>query len=129
MQKKILLLGSGELGKDLVIALQCMGQHVIAVDSYACAAAMQVADEFEVINMLDGDALDKIVAKHQPDLIVPEIEAIRTERFYDYEKQGITVVPSAKAADFTMNRKEIRNLASEELKLRTAKYRYAKSSK
>jgi hypothetical protein len=80
-------------------------QTVIAVDSYENAPAMQVAHGFEVINMLDGDALDHIVAKHQPDFIVPEIEAIRTERFYDYEKQGITVVPSAKAANFTMNRK------------------------
>jgi len=86
---------------------------------------MQVAHEFEVINMLDGDALDKIVAKHKPDLIVPEIEAIRTERFYDYEKQGITVVPSAKAANFTMNRKAIRDLAAKELGLRTANYSYA----
>ncbi len=90
-----MLLGSGELGKELVIALQRLGQHVIAVDSYLNAPAMQVAHEFEVINMLDGEALDKIVAKHKPHLIVPEIEAIRTERFYDYEKQGITVVPSA----------------------------------
>ncbi len=125
MQKKILLLGSGELGKELVIALQRLGQHVIAVDSYAGAPAMQVAHEFEVINMLDGTALDAIVAKHKPDLIVPEIEAIRTERFYEYEKQGITVVPSAKAANFTMNRKAIRDLASKELGLRTAKYKYA----
>jgi len=125
MQKKILLLGSGELGKELVIALQRLGQHVIAVDSYAGAPAMQVAHEFEVINMLDGDALDKIVAKHKPDLIVPEIEAIRTERFYDYEKQDITVVPSAKAANFTMNRKAIRDLAAKELGLRTANYKYA----
>src|SRR5476651_2508258 len=101
MQKKILLLGSGELGKELVISLQRLGQTVIAVDSYAGAPAMQVAQDCEVINMLDGDALDAIIAKHQPDLIVPEIEAIRTERFYDYEKQGITVVPSAKAANFT----------------------------
>jgi phosphoribosylglycinamide formyltransferase 2 len=125
MQKKILLLGSGELGKELVIALQRLGQHVIAVDSYAGAPAMQVAHEFEVINMLDGDALDKVVAKHKPDLIVPEIEAIRTERFYEYEKQGITVVPSAKAANFTMNRKAIRDLAAKELGLRTANYKYA----
>lgn len=125
MQKKILLLGSGELGKELVIALQRLGQHVIAVDSYAGAPAMQVAHEFEVINMLDGDALDKVVAKHKPDLIVPEIEAIRTERFYEYEKQGITVVPSAKAANFTMNRKAIRDLAAKELGLRTANYIYA----
>src|SRR5882757_9674545 len=125
MQKKVMLLGSGELGKEVVIALQRLGQYVIAVDSYPEAPAMQVAHEFEVINMLDGDALDKIVAKHKPDLIVPEIEAIRTERFYDYEKQGITVVPSARAANFTMNRKAIRDLAAKELGLRTANYRYA----
>ncbi len=124
-QKKIMLLGSGELGKEVVIALQRLGQYVIAVDSYAGAPAMQVAHEFEVINMLDGDALDKLVAKHKPDLIVPEIEAIRTERFYDYEKSGVTVVPSAKAANFTMNRKAIRDLASKELGLKTAAYLYA----
>jgi len=128
MQKKILLLGSGELGKEFVIAAQRIGQTVIAVDSYENAPAMQVAHGFEVINMLDGSALDRIVAKHQPDFIVPEIEAIRTERFYDYEKQGITVVPSAKAANFTMNRKAIRDLASKDLGLRTANYRYATTS-
>ena len=125
MHKKILLLGSGELGKELVIALKRLGQTVIAVDSYAAAPAMQVADGFEVIDMLNGDELDDVVNKHQPDLIVPEIEAIRTERFYDYEKQGMQVVPSAKAANFTMNRKLIRDLASKELSLRTAKYFYA----
>ena len=128
MQKKILLLGSGELGKEFVIAAQRIGQTVIAADSYAGAPAMQVADAFEVINMLDGTALDAIVAKHNPDFIVPEIEAIRTERFYDYEKQGITVVPSAKAANFTMNRKAIRDLAAKDLGLRTANYRYATSA-
>lgn len=128
MTKKILLLGSGELGKEFVIAAQRIGQKVIAVDSYENAPAMQVAHHFEVINMLDGAELDRIVAKHQPDFIVPEIEAIRTERFYDYEKQGITVVPSAKAANFTMNRKAIRDLAAKELGLRTAKYRYATSA-
>lgn len=125
MQKKVMLLGSGELGKEVVIALQRLGQHVIAVDSYGDAPAMQVAHEFEVINMLDGAALDKAVAKHKPDIIVPEIEAIRTEQFYGYEKQGITVVPSAKAANFTMNRKAIRDLAAKELGLRTAKHKYA----
>lgn len=125
MHKKILLLGSGELGKEFVIACQRLGQYIIACDSYAGAPAMQVAHEFEVFNMLDGDALDAVVAKHQPDLIVPEIEAIRTERFYDYEKQGIQVVPSARAANFTMNRRAIRDLAAMELKLRTAKYFYA----
>lgn len=127
MQKKILLLGSGELGKEFVIAAQRIGQYVIAVDSYDNAPAMQVAHEREVINMLDGSELDRIVAKHNPDFIVPEIEAIRTERFYDYEKQGITVVPSAKAANFTMNRKAIRDLAAKDLGLRTATYRYATS--
>ena len=125
---KILLLGSGELGKEFVIAAQRIGQTIIAVDNYENAPAMQVAHSFEVINMLDGTELDRIVTKHQPDFIVPEIEAIRTERFYEYEKQGITVVPSAKAANFTMNRKAIRDLASKELGLRTAKYRYATSS-
>lgn len=127
MNKKILLLGSGELGKEFVIAAQRIGQTVIAVDSYENAPAMQVAHGFEVINMLDGTELDRIIAKHQPDFIVPEIEAIRTERFYDYEKQGITVVPSAKAANFTMNRKAIRDLAAKELGLKTANYRYATS--
>ncbi len=123
--KKIMLLGSGELGKEFVIAVKRLGQYVVAVDSYNDAPAQQVADEREVINMLDGNELDKIVAKHKPDIIVPEIEAIRTERFYDYEKQGIQVVPSAKAANFTMNRKAIRDLAAKELKLKTAKYEYA----
>lgn len=128
MKTKILLLGSGELGKEFVITAQRIGQTVIAVDSYENAPAMQVAHGFEVINMLDGAELDRIVAKHQPDFIVPEIEAIRTERFYDYEKQGTTVVPSAKAANFTMNRKAIRDLAAKELGLRTANYRYATSA-
>jgi phosphoribosylglycinamide formyltransferase 2 len=127
MHKKIMLLGSGELGKEFVIAAQRLGQYIIAVDSYNDAPAQQVADEREVINMLDGAELDRIVAKHQPDIIVPEIEAIRTERFYDYEQQGIQVVPSARAANFTMNRKAIRDLAAKELGLRTANYRYANS--
>ncbi|HLU51673.1 MAG TPA: hypothetical protein VKZ42_05865, partial [Flavobacteriaceae bacterium] len=125
MRKKILLLGSGELGKEFVIACQRLGQYVIACDSYTGAPAMQVAHEFEVLDMLDGQKLDEIVAKHRPDIIVPEIEAIRTERFYDYEKQGVKVVPSAKAANFTMNRKAIRDLAALELGIRTAPYRYA----
>ena len=125
MLKKILLLGAGELGKEFVIACKRLGQYVIAVDSYKGAPAMQVSDEYEIINMLDGAALDEIVAKHQPDIIVPEIEAIRTERFYDYESQGIQVVPSAKAANFTMNRKAIRDLAAKDLGVKTAKYAYA----
>ena len=127
MRKKILLLGSGELGKELVIALQRLGQYIIAVDSYENAPAMQVAQEYEVIDMLDGDALDELVDKHKPDLIVPEVESIRTERFFDYEKQGYTVIPSAKAANFTMNRKAIRDLAAKELGIKTATYRYAKN--
>ena len=127
MRNKILLLGSGELGKEVVIALQRLGQYVIAVDSYPNAPAMQVAHDFEVINMLDGDALDEVVKKHNPDIIVPEVESIRTERFYDYEKQGFKVVPSAKAANFTMNRKAIRDLAAIDLKIKTAKYKYATS--
>ena len=125
--KKILLLGSGELGKEFVIACQRLGQYVIAVDSYDHAPAMQVAHEKEITNMLDGDALDSLVEKHQPDLIIPEIEAIRTERFYEYEKQGFNVVPSAKAANYTMNRKSIRDLAAKDLNVRTAPYRYATS--
>lgn len=129
MKKKILLLGSGELGKEFVIAAQRLGQTVIAVDSYDEAPAMHVADGREVINMLDGDALDALVIKHKPDYIVPEIEAIRTERFYDYEKQGYTVIPSAKAANYTMNRKSIRDLAAKELGLKTATYQYATSAK
>lgn len=127
MVKKILLLGSGELGKEFVIAAKRLGQTVIAVDNYEGAPAQQVADAYEVINMLDGNELDRIVAKHKPDIIVPEIEAIRTERLYDYEKSGIQVVPSAKAANYTMNRRAIRELAAKELGLRTAKYLYASS--
>jgi len=127
MRNKILLLGSGELGKEVVIAMQRLGQYVIAVDNYKDAPAMQVAHEFEVINMLDGKELDRIVAKHKPDFIVPEVESIRTERFYEYEKQGYNVIPSAKAANFTMNRKSIRDLAAVDLGLKTAKYKYANS--
>lgn len=125
--KKILLLGSGELGKEFVIAAQRLGQYVIACDSYVGAPAMQVADAYEVFSMLDGEALDRAVAKHQPDIIVPEIEAIRTERLYDYESQGIQVTPSARAVNYTMNRKAIRDLAAKELGLKTARYFYAKS--
>jgi len=120
-----MLLGSGELGKEFVIACQRLGQYVLAVDSYKDAPAMQVAHEFAVIDMLDGSALDALVASFQPDIIVPEIEAIRTEHLYAYEASGIQVVPSAKAANFTMNRKAIRDLAAKDLGIRTAKYRYA----
>ncbi|MCM1109093.1 MAG: formate-dependent phosphoribosylglycinamide formyltransferase [Clostridium sp.] len=125
MTKKIMLLGSGELGKEFVIACKRKGQYVVACDSYAGAPAMQVADECEVFSMLDGDALMAAVEKHRPDIIVPEIEAIRTERLYDCEAMGIQVVPSARAVNFTMNRKSIRELAHTELGLKTADYRYA----
>ena len=125
--KKILLLGSGELGKEFTIAAKRAGQYVIACDSYDNAPAMQVADEREVFSMLDGDALAAVVARHRPDIIVPEIEAIRTERLFEMEEQGIQVVPSAKAVNFTMNRRAIRDLAAKELGLRTAKYFYAKT--
>lgn len=125
--KKILLLGSGELGKEFTIAAQRLGLHVVACDAYPGAPAMQVADEFEVFHMLDGDALEKAVAKHRPDIIVPEIEAIRTEKLYEFEAQGVQVTPSAKAVNFTMNRKAIRDLAAKDLGLKTAKYFYATS--
>lgn len=127
MTKKILLLGSGELGKEFVIAAKRLGQYVVACDSYENAPAMQVADECEVFSMLDGEALDRVVAKHHPDIIVPEIEAIRTERLYHFEEEGIQVVPSARAVNYTMNRKAIRDLAAKELGLKTAKYFYATS--
>ena len=125
--KKILLLGSGELGKEFVIAAKRKGVYVVACDRYAGAPAMQVADECEVFSMLDGDALEAVVRKHQPDIIVPEIEAIRTERLFQFEEEGIQVVPSARAVNFTMNRRAIRDLANRELGLRTAKYFYAKT--
>ena len=127
MTKKIMLLGSGELGKEFTIAAKRVGLHVVACDRYNEAPAMQVADEREIFNMLDGDALAAAVEKHSPDIIVPEIEAIRTERLFDFEQRGIQVVPSAKAVNFTMNRRAIRDLASRELGLRTAKYYYAKT--
>ncbi len=100
---------------------------MVACDRYDNAPAMQVADEREVFSMLDGDALEAVVRKHKPDIIVPEIEAIRTERLFDFEKEGVQVVPSARAVNFTMNRRAIRDLASKELGLRTAKYFYAKT--
>ena len=125
MTKKILLLGSGELGKEFVIACKRLGQYVVACDKYEYAPAMQVADEHRVFNMLDGVELMRVVNEVQPDIIVPEIEAIRTEKLYECEKQGIQVVPSARAVNFTMNRKAIRELAHTELGLTTANYRYA----
>ncbi|MFW5535737.1 MAG: formate-dependent phosphoribosylglycinamide formyltransferase [Prevotella sp.] len=125
--KRIMLLGSGELGKEFTIAAKRAGAYVIACDKYAGAPAMQMADEHEVFDMLDGDLLEAAVKKHHPDIIVPEIEAIRTERLFEFEKQGIQIVPSARAVNYTMNRKAIRDLAAKELGIRTAKYFYAKT--
>lgn len=122
-----MLLGSGELGKEFVIACKRKGQYVIACDAYDNAPAMQVADEREVFHMLDGDALMEAVERHHPDIIVPEIEAIRTEKLIECENMGIKVVPSARAVNITMNRKAIRELAHTELGLKTANYRYAKT--
>lgn len=127
MTKKILLLGSGELGKEFVIACKRLGQYVVACDKYDQAPAMQVADERRVFDMLNGEELMRVVDEVHPDIIVPEIEAIRTEKLYECESRGIQVVPSAKAVNFTMNRKEIRELAHTELGLRTANYRYART--
>ncbi len=113
------------MGKEFTIACQRLGQYVIACDSYDNAPAMHVADEREVFHMLDGEALEKVVRKHKPDIIVPEIEAIRTEKLIQFEQEGIQVVPSAKAVNITMNRKELRDLAAQELGLKTAAYCYA----
>ncbi|MGO4524701.1 formate-dependent phosphoribosylglycinamide formyltransferase [Microvirga sp. 2MCAF35] len=124
---KLLLLGSGELGKEFVISAKRYGCYVVACDSYPGAPAMQVADEAEVFSMLDADALRLVIEKHRPDFIVPEIEAIRTEVLQEFEDKGLTVVPSARAASLTMNRDRIRDVAATELGLRTSKYRYAES--
>ena len=125
--KRIMLLGSGELGKEVIISLQRYGMFTIACDNYLNAPAMQVSDTFEVFDMLDGKALDAAIVKHKPDIIVPEVESIRTDRLYDYEVEGFHVVPSAKAANYTMNRKLIRDLAAKDLNLKTAPYEYASS--
>ena len=123
----ILLLGSGELGREFVIAAKRLGARVIACDSYDDAPAMQLADAREVFSMLDGEALRAAVIRHQPDLIVPEIEAIRTEVLAELEDQGFTIVPSARAAQLTMNRDAIRDLAAGELGLTTSQFGYAES--
>jgi phosphoribosylglycinamide formyltransferase 2 len=123
----ILLLGSGELGREFVISAKRLGARVIACDSYDNAPAMQLADAREVFSMLDGAALRAAAEKHRPDLIVPEIEAIRTEVLVDLEAEGFTIVPSARAAQLTMNRDAIRNLAAGELGLTTSQYGYAES--
>ncbi|WP_017665395.1 formate-dependent phosphoribosylglycinamide formyltransferase [Porphyrobacter sp. AAP82] len=123
----ILLLGSGELGREFVISAKRLGARVIACDSYDNAPAMQLADGREVFSILDGEALREAVIRHQPDLIVPEIEAIRTEMLADLEGEGFTIVPSARAAQLTMNRDAIRDLAAGELGLVTSQYGYAES--
>jgi phosphoribosylglycinamide formyltransferase 2 len=122
----ILLLGSGELGREFTISAKRLGARVIACDSYDDAPAMQVADGRDVFSMLDGDAL-RAIARHDPDLIVPEIEAIRTEVLEEVEAQGRTVVPSARATALTMNRDRIRDMAARELGVRTSRYLYAES--
>jgi phosphoribosylglycinamide formyltransferase 2 len=127
LPKKFLLLGSGELGKEFVIAAQRLGNYVIAVDRYANAPAMQVADCSEVISMLSAEDLERVVSKHQPDFIIPEIEAIRTEKLQEFEQRGITVIPTAMATNYTMNRDKIRELAHQQLGIRTANYAYATS--
>jgi phosphoribosylglycinamide formyltransferase 2 len=124
---KILLLGSGELGREFTISAKRLGAQVIACDSYAGAPAMQVADGFEIFSMLDADLLAAAIEKHQPDFVVPEVEAIRTEVLADFESKGITIVPSARATIMTMNRDRIREVAAVDLGLRTSRYRYAES--
>ncbi|WP_126146853.1 formate-dependent phosphoribosylglycinamide formyltransferase [Synechococcus elongatus] len=125
LPRRLMLLGSGELGKEFAIAAQRLGNTVIAVDRYAHAPAMQVADASAVISMLDGEALEAVVQEFQPDLIIPEIEAIRTEKLQEFEDRGLTVIPTARATHFTMNRDRIRDLAAQQLGLRTARYAYA----
>lgn len=122
---RLMLLGSGELGKEVVIEAQRLGVEVIAVDRYADAPAMQVAHRSHVVNMLDGDALKELVRQERPTYIVPEIEAISTVTLLELEKEGFTVIPTARATNLTMNREGIRRLAAEELGLPTAAYRFA----
>ena len=122
---RVLLCGSGELGKEVVIELQRLGAEVIACDRYENAPAMQVADRSYAFSMLDGEALREVIQKEKPDLIVPEIEAIATETLMELESEGFTVIPSARAAHLTMNREGIRRLAAEELGLATSPYGFA----
>jgi phosphoribosylglycinamide formyltransferase 2 len=124
---KILLLGSGELGREFVIAAKRLGAYVIACDAYEKAPAMQLADACEVFSMLDGEALAAVIEKHRPDHIVPEVEAIRTEVLKDFEDRGFSIVPSARATQLTMNRDRIRDVAANELGLTTSKFLYAES--
>ena len=126
LAKKVLLCGSGELGKEVVIELQRYGVEVIAVDSYADAPAMQVADRCHIISMLDGQELKRVIELEKPDLIVPEVEAIATDTLAEMEAAGsVTVIPTARATQLTMNREGIRRLAAEELGLKTSPFLFA----
>ena len=126
--KKIMLCGSGELGKEVVIELQRYGVEVIALDAYANAPAMQVADRSHVVSMLDGDSLREVILKEKPDLVVPEVEAIATDVLAELEEAGeVTIIPTARATQLTMNREGIRRLAAEELGLKTSPYQFAKT--
>ena len=126
--KKVMLCGSGELGKEVVIELQRYGVEVIALDAYANAPAMQVADRSHVVSMLDGDALREIILEEKPDLVVPEVEAIATDVLAELEKAGeVTIIPTARATQLTMNREGIRRLAAEELGLKTSPYQFAET--
>ena len=122
---KVMLLGSGELGKEVAIELMRLGAEVVAVDRYANAPAMQVAHRFHVINMLDENALRTLIKREKPDYIVPEVEAIATQVLLEAESEGFTVIPTARATNLTMNREGIRRLAAEELKVKTSPYRFA----
>jgi phosphoribosylglycinamide formyltransferase 2 len=128
LPQTLMLLGSGELGKELAIAAQRLGCRVIAVDRYPGAPAMQVADVAEVIAMTDADALKAVVRRHKPDLLIPEIEALAVDALAELEAEGQRVIPTARATAVTMNRDRIRNLAAQELGLRTARYAYADSA-
>ncbi len=127
VEKKAVLCGSGELGKEIAIELERYGVHVVAVDKYANAPAMQVAQSSHVLSMLDGDALAEMIEKENPDLIIPEVEAIATPKLIELEKKGYTVIPTANATYLTMNREGIRRLAAEELGIPTSKYEFAQT--
>lgn len=127
VEKKAVLCGSGELGKEIAIELERYGVHVVAVDKYANAPAMQVAQSSHVLSMLDGDALAKMIEEENPDLVIPEVEAIATQKLIELEKKGYTVIPTANATYLTMNREGIRRLAAEELGIPTSKYEFAQT--
>lgn len=127
VEKKAVLCGSGELGKEIAIELERYGVHVVAVDKYANAPAMQVAQSSHVLSMLDGDALAKMIEEENPDLVIPEVEAIATQKLIELEKKGCTVIPTAKATYLTMNREGIRRLAAEELGIPTSRYEFAQT--